>query len=107
MKLTDLIDALAGEVALAQAQLDDSLRELATREADDPEFLDAFDQYSGQAQRMGEAAELAGFPGLQMVCEHVVENCLLLTVTPLGERDALLTFLRGWPRLVVFYLQNL
>ena len=30
MKLTDLIDALAGEVALAQAQLDDSLRELAT-----------------------------------------------------------------------------
>jgi len=55
MKLTDLIDALAGEVALAQAQLDDSLRELATREADDPEFLDAFDQYSGQAQRMGEA----------------------------------------------------
>lgn len=107
MKLTDLIDALAGEVTLAQAQLDDSLRELATREADDPAFLDAFDRYSGQAQRMGEAAQLAGFPGLQLVCEHVVENCLLLTVTPPGERLDLLTFLRGWPPLVVFYLQNL
>ena len=69
--------------------------------------MEAFDQYSGQAQRMGEAAELAGFPGLQAVCAHVVENCLLLTVTPPQERAALLTFLRGWPPLIVFYLRNL
>lgn len=107
MKLKDLIEALASEIELARTQLEDSLRELATRDAEDPAFMDAFDQYSGQAQRMGEAAELAGFPGLQAVCAHVVQNCLLLTVTPPEERGALVTFLRGWPPLIVYYLHNL
>ena len=107
MKLKDLIEALASEIELAQAQLDDMLRELAVRDAEDPAFMDAFDQYSGQAQRMGEAAELAGFPGLQAVCGHVVQNCLLLTVTPPEDREPLLTFLRGWPPLIVYYLHNL
>jgi chemotaxis protein histidine kinase CheA/ActR/RegA family two-component response regulator len=107
MKLKDLIDALAGEIERAQVQLEDSLAPLATQDADDPSFLDAFDQYSGQAQRMGEAADLAGFPGLQAVCAHVVENCLLLTVTPPQEREALLAFLRGWPPLIVYYLRHL
>lgn len=107
MKLTDLIDALAAEMHLAQAQLDQNLQELATRDIDDPVFLDAFDRYSGQAQRMGEAAELVGFPGLHSVCSHVVENCLLLTVTPDGERVPMLDFLRGWPPLIVHYLRNL
>jgi chemotaxis protein histidine kinase CheA/ActR/RegA family two-component response regulator len=107
MKLKDLIEALAGEIELAQVQLEGNLHELATRDAEDPSFMEAFDQYSGQAQRMGEAAELAGFPGLQAVCSHVVENCLLLTVTPPQERAALLAFLRGWPPLIVFYLRNL
>ena len=107
MKLKDLIEALAGEIELAQVQLEESLRTLATCDADDALFLDAFDQYSGQAQRMGEAADLAGFPGLQAVCAHVVENCLLLTVTPLEERGAMLEFLRGWPALIVYHLRNL
>jgi chemosensory pili system protein ChpA (sensor histidine kinase/response regulator) len=107
MKLTDLIDALASEIELAQVQLEDNLHQLATRDAEDPAFMDAFDQYSGQAQRMGEASELAGFPGLQAVCAHVVQNCLLLTVTPPEEREQLLAFLRGWPPLIVYYLHNL
>ncbi|MEJ6023930.1 hybrid sensor histidine kinase/response regulator [Ramlibacter sp. PS4R-6] len=107
MKLKDLIEALAGEIERARAQLEESLAELATRDAGDPAFLDAYEQYSGQAQRMGEAAELAGFPGLQAVCAHVVQNCLLLTVTPPEEREPLVTFLRGWPPLIVFYLGNL
>ena len=107
MRLKDLIDALAAEIELAGVQLEHSLHELATRDADDPAFMDAFDQYSGQAQRMGEAADLAGFPGLQAVCAHVVENCLLLTVTQPADRGAMLTFLRGWPPLIVYYLRNL
>ena len=107
MRLKDLIDALAAEIELAEVQLEGSLNELAIRDTEDPAFMDAFDQYSGQAQRMGEAADLAGFPGLQAVCAHVVENCLLLTVTPPAEREALLAFLRGWPPLITYYLRNL
>ncbi|AMO24005.1 hypothetical protein GCM10027034_18780 [Ramlibacter solisilvae] len=107
MKLKDLIEALAAEIALVQGELEESLRELSGRDNDDPVFLEAFDRYSGQAQRMGEASELAGFPGLQAVCAHVVENCLLLSITPAGEREDLIAFLRAWPPLIVHYLQNL
>src|SRR4051812_17396021 len=107
MKLKDLVEALAGEIEHAQAEMDAHLGPLAGREVDDPDFLDAFDRYSGLAQRMGEAAELAGFPGLQGVCAHVVENCLLMSVTPPAEREDLVEFLRDWPPLVVHYLRNL
>jgi chemotaxis protein histidine kinase CheA/ActR/RegA family two-component response regulator len=107
VKLKDLIEALAGEIERARGQLEESLAELATLDAGDPRFLDVWEQYSGQAQRMGEAAELAGFPGLQAVCAHVAQNCLLLTVTPREERAPLLAFLRGWPPLIVHYLTNL
>jgi chemotaxis protein histidine kinase CheA len=107
MKLKDLIDALAAEVERARAQLDQNLDELATLDIEDPAFMDALDQYCGQAQRMGEAAEMAGFPGLQRVCAHVLENGLLLATFAPDERPPLLSFLRTWPPLIVHHLRNL
>ena len=107
MKLKDLIDALAAEIERARAQLDQNLDELATLDIEDPAFMDALDQYCGQAQRMGEAAEMAGFPGLQGVCTHVLENGLLLASFPPEERGPVLTFLRAWPPLMVHHLRNL
>jgi chemotaxis protein histidine kinase CheA len=107
MKLNDLIDAFASEIELAHQQLDHNLDELAVLDVEDSAFMDALDEYSGQTQRMGEAAEMAGFPGLQAVCEHVVENSLLLAVFPPLERTSLLTFLRAWPPLIVHHLRNL
>jgi len=107
MKLKDLIDALAAEIDRARAQLDQNLDELATLDIEDPAFMDALDQYCGQAQRMGEAAEMAGFPGLQGVCTHVLENGLLLASFPPEERGPVLSFLRAWPPLIVHHLRNL
>lgn len=107
MKLKELIEAFAIEIERAHAQLDHNLDDLAVLDIDAPEFMDALDQYSGQAQRMGEAAELAGFPGLQLVCLHVEENSLLLAMLPPEERGALLAFLRAWPPLIVYYLRHL
>jgi chemosensory pili system protein ChpA (sensor histidine kinase/response regulator) len=107
MKLRDLIEGFASEIELAEARLERNLADLATLELDNPAFLDALDQYSGQAQRMGEAAEVAGFPGLQLVCEHVVENSLLLAGQAPAERAVLLAFLRAWPPAMVHYLRNL
>ncbi|MDO5691444.1 MAG: response regulator [Pseudomonadota bacterium] len=107
MKLHDLIEALAGEIELVQPDLNRALDELAQREIDEPEFMDALDQYSGQAQRMGEAAEMAGFPGLQQVCEHVLENTLMIAAYERAEREPTLQFLRRWPALVVHYLRNM
>ncbi len=107
MKLKDLIEAFASEIELARARLEHDLDELATLDLEAPAFMDALEQYSGQAQRMGEAAELAGFPGLQLVCGHVVENSLMLAAQSREERAPLLAFLRAWPPLIVHYLRNL
>lgn len=107
MKLNDLIEALAAEVELAKPQLDRGLADLTRLDESDNDFLDALEQYSGQAQRMGEAAEMAGFPGLQAVCEHVVANSMLLATQAPVERGPLLMFLRAWPPLIVHYLRHL
>lgn len=107
MKLIDLIEAFAGEIEQVRPQLDQNLDILAIMDNEHPDFAEVLDQYSGQAQRMGEAAELAGFPGLQLVCVHVVENCLLLLAQAPQERNALIAFLRAWPPLIVYYLRNL
>ena len=107
MKLNDLIEALAAEVELAQPQLEHCLKDMALLDEGDDAFMDALEQYSGQAQRMGDAAEMAGFPGLQAVCAHVVENGFLLATQPPAERGPLLNFLQTWPPLIVHYLRNL
>ena len=107
MKLNDLIDALAAEIEMMGAELARCLEPLALLDADAPEFMDALDQYSGLAQRTGEAAHMVGFPGLQAVCEHVMENTLLAATLQPAERAPLLEFLRLWPALVVHYLRNL
>ncbi|KRI00596.1 response regulator [Curvibacter sp. PAE-UM] len=107
MKLNDLIDALAAEIELAQPQLDRDLDELASLDAAEQAFLVALDEYSSLAQRMGEAAEMAGFPGLQAVCNHVLENTLALPGLQNHERGDLIRFLRAWPPLIIYYLRNI
>lgn len=107
MKLKDLIDALAGEIENVQPQLAINLDDLLTQEPDHPAFMEALDQYSGQVQRMGEAMELAGFPGLQGVCSQVLENTLLLATQAPEERQPAIGFLQRWPALMVYYLRNL
>jgi len=107
VNLNQLIEALASEVEAAQPRLAQCLDELAALDAEEPAFMDALEQYSGQAQRMGEAAEMAGFPGLQAVCNHVLENTLMIAMLPQGEREPVLQFLNGWPPLIVFYLRHI
>lgn len=107
MNLNDLIDALAGEVEAVRTDLERSLEVLRTGDADDPLFGDAFDQLSGLAQRMGDTAETAGFPGLAAVCAHVGNNALLLPTLAPDERGPLIEFFSLWPPLVAFYLRNL
>lgn len=107
MKLNDLIDALAAEIELAKPQLDRDLDELASLDAAENAFLVALDDYSSLAQRMGEASEMAGFPGLQAVCHHVLENTLALPGMVAGDRAPMIKFLRDWPPLIIYYLRNI
>lgn len=107
MKLNDLIEALAAEIELVQPELDHALAQLAVLDADDPAFFDVLDQYSSHTQRMGEAAEMVGFAGLNSLCMHVVENTLLLATMSVDERAPMLEFLQAWPPLIVHYLRHL
>lgn len=107
MKLNDLIEMLAGEVEAVRPELERSLEALASLDAEDVAFGDAFEQLTGLAQRMGDTAETAGFPGLAAVCSHVANNALLLPTLPVAERGPLIEFFSLWPPLVVFYLRHL
>ena len=107
MKMNDLIEALAAEVDMAQPRLAGNLSVLATRDVDDEAFIDALGDYSGQWQRTGEAAEMAGFEGLQAVCMHVVENLLPLAAMDIDERLPLIDFLQAWLQMIIGYLRNL
>ncbi|MCX7257230.1 MAG: response regulator [Polaromonas sp.] len=107
MKLNDLIEALAAEIERVQPELDHALAQLAVLDAEDPAFFETLEQYSGHAQRMGEAAEMVGFAGLNALCMHVVENTLLMATMTVDEREPMVNFLQAWPRLIVHYLRNL
>ncbi len=106
MKLSDLIGALADEIEVVRPELEQYLTELSTYELGEDSFSDAADFYAEQVERMGEAAEMVGFPGLQHVCEHVTANIAKLKETPLASRDDFVAFLRQWPDLVVHHLKN-
>lgn len=107
MKLNALIEALAAEIEMVQPELDHALAQLAVLDAEDPAFFDMLEQYSGHAQRMGEAAEMVGFAGLNALCMHVVENSLLMATMAVDEREPMVNFLQAWPPLIVHYLRNL
>lgn len=107
MKLNDLIVALADEVDLMQPQLNQFLDKLATLDSSSDDFMTVLDQYNDYAHRMGEAAEMVGFTGLQTICMQVQENTLLLAIYEPDERKDLLKFLHAWPTLMSHYLRNL
>ncbi len=107
MKLGDLISALADEIEIVRPELEQYLADMSSLELDDSRFTDAAEFYSEQVERMGEAAEMVGFPGLQQVCEQVTGNIAVLKDKPLNERGEFIAFLQQWPDLVVHYLKHL
>ncbi len=107
MKLSDLISALADEINIIRPELAQQLQELSTRKMDDQALVEAAQFYNEQLQRMGEAADMVGFPGLQGVCQHVADNIEQLLSKPVDERGDFIPFLERWPDLIVHYLHNL
>lgn len=107
MKLTDLIDALADEVEIMQPDLAEMLDQLAVADVTSDTFVDVLDQYNDNVQRMGEASEMVGFTGLQLICQQVQNNSLLLLSANHNEQSEVLAFLRKWPALMSSFLRDL
>ncbi len=107
MKLSDLISALAGEIEIIVPELTQYLQDLSSHDADDEAFTKASTFYSEQVTRVGEAADMVGFQGLEEVCNHVNDNVEALAACPISEREAFITFLKKWPHLVIHYLKHL
>lgn len=107
MKVAELIEALAGEIEIVRPQLDEFLDTLSTIDANDAEFADTLELYGSQIERTGEAAEMVGFGGLTLVCEHLQKNVSQLSGKPVAERGVFIDLLRRVPDLIVHYLNDL
>ncbi|PID76443.1 MAG: hypothetical protein CSB24_06630 [Deltaproteobacteria bacterium] len=107
MKLSDLIIGLAGEIDAIRPELEEHLKKLAELDHQEAAFVDAAEFYAEQVERMGEAADMVGFPGLHNVCQHVNHNIDRLKATARPERGPFIDFLQEWPELAVKYLNNL
>ncbi len=107
MKLNDLIVALAGEIEAITPQLQENLDILARLDIEEPEFAGALEVYSSLLGRLGEAAEMVGLDGLQMLTNHITENAVFLASFPPGEREEAVLFLQSCPELLSHYLHNI
>ncbi len=79
---------------------------MTTAAGDDPQLMEALEDYATQLERIGQTAELIGMTGLSAWCEAL--NGILPSVIFLEGNARLLAcqHLTDWPTLVDQYLQN-
>lgn len=106
MKADELTKAFAIEIEHATPLMHTQLDDLASMDMEDDNFLSIVDDFSTQVQRMGEAAEMIGFDGLKLVCDHMLENALLVVAMPLEDRGDAIDFLKATPEKMANYLND-
>ncbi len=102
--MTPFLDEMRKELALAGPDFGTWLATIASASAEDAAFMEAFESYGGQVERIGMTAEMLGMPGLNTWCGHL--NAMLMSVAMLepAQREQASTYLRQWPTLVDGYL---
>ncbi len=101
--MTPFLSEMRKELALALPDFNAWLATIAAA-ADDAGFMEAFEGYGGQVERIGMTAEMLGMPGLNTWCGHL--NAMLMSVAMLDtdERVKATAYLQSWPPLVDAYL---
>jgi chemotaxis protein histidine kinase CheA/ActR/RegA family two-component response regulator len=102
--MTPFLDEMRKELALAVPDFGTWLNTIASASAEDTAFMEAFESYGGQVERIGMTAEMLGMPGLNTWCGHL--NAMLMSVAMLDAEQRLQAsaYLRQWPALVDGYL---
>ncbi|RKZ52984.1 MAG: hypothetical protein DRR00_06335, partial [Candidatus Parabeggiatoa sp. nov. 3] len=81
------------------------IEELIAAEAGSEALLEAVMSYTENVQVFWEAAEQAGFSGVNEVCTFINDNIMALGFEPVSRREAARSVLSAWPQLMVAYLQ--
>jgi chemotaxis protein histidine kinase CheA/ActR/RegA family two-component response regulator len=102
--MTPFLAEMRKELALAKADFSNWLATISTASADDTAFMEAFESYGGQVERIGMTAEMLGMPGLNTWCGHL--NAMLMSVAMLegDDRVKASAYLHQWPELLDSYL---
>jgi chemotaxis protein histidine kinase CheA/ActR/RegA family two-component response regulator len=102
--MTPFLAEMRKELALAVPDFGNWLGTIATASTEDAAFMEAFESYGGQVERIGMTAEMLGMPGLNTWCVHL--NAMLMSVAMLDteQRIQASAYLQQWPALVDAYL---
>ncbi len=104
--LTPFFTEMRKELAQTAPDLERWIGTMATAANDDPQLMEALENYAAQLERIGQTAEMIGMPGLNAWCNSL--NGILPGIIFL-EGDARLQACRhlaNWPALVDGYLQD-
>ena len=102
--MTPFLAEMRKELALAAPDFAAWLGTISTVSADDTAFMEAFEGYGGQVERIGMTAEMLGMPGVNTWCVHL--NAMLMSVAMLeaNDRAQAAKYLGQWPALLDSYL---
>jgi chemotaxis protein histidine kinase CheA/ActR/RegA family two-component response regulator len=104
--LTPFFSEMRRELAQTSPDFERWIGTMATAANDDPQLMEALENYASQLERIGQTAEMIGMPGLNAWCNSL--NGILPSIIFL-EGDARLQacqHLAAWPALVDGYLQE-
>ena len=102
--MTPFLTEMRKELALTVPDFNAWLNIISSESDADVAFMEAFESYGAQVERIGMTADMLGMPGLNAWCRHL--NTMLMSVAMLDadKRAAAGLYLQGWPSLVDAYL---
>ncbi|MDY6993359.1 MAG: Hpt domain-containing protein, partial [Pseudomonadota bacterium] len=93
-QIKDVINGLSADLEMC-----------VSMENDNPDLLEAVENYTNQVQAIWDAADMAGLTGLQEVCTFINENLMALSLEPTEAKFNTKPNFERWPALVLAYLQ--
>ena len=104
--LTPFFSEMRKELAQTTSDFERWAGTIATAASDDPQLIEALEDYSAQLERIGQTSEIIGMPGLHTWCNSL--NGILKTIILLdgNARSQASHQLLAWPILVDRYLQE-
>ncbi len=102
--MTPFLTEMRKELALTVTDFNAWLGVISSGSDADAGFLEAFESYGAQVERIGTTADMLGMPGLNVWCRHLNTMLMSLAMVDADKRAAASSYLQGWPLLVDAYL---
>lgn len=104
--LSPFFAEMRNELAQTAHDFERWLATLSTASSDDPQLMEALENYAGQLERIGQTAEMLGMPGLGAWCNALNGILPAIAFMEGDARSEACRQLLEWPPLVDRYLQE-